>query len=141
LAARRPATPHLKCTAEDDWAVPHIQTHRDAPSFVEDKLAGWLATLATGSEVVGSDQVQIERVQKQSDPLRHVQSIESTELRLYLRGGAVLLALELLELGVGEVRHLSAVAVGTSKPDLPVGASLPAPARLNEVGPAAAAGW
>jgi hypothetical protein len=119
LAAGRPPTPHLKATAEDEWAGPDIQTQRDALSFVEDKLAGWLATVATGSEVVGPDQVQIERVQKLSDPLLHVHSLQTAELGGDLVTRPVELTVQVFDIGRATDPMTAPLAFRAAKFDLP----------------------
>jgi hypothetical protein len=78
-------------------------------------LLGW----STDSEVVGSNEVEIERAAEASDPLLHVQGLQPADLRLNLGDRAIQLPVEPLKLRSRAIRRLLPFAVRAAKIDFP----------------------
>lgn len=89
------------------------------------------------SEVVGADEIEIKRMREAGDPLLHVLGLEPAELCLHLRGDAIQVAIEMLELGLGAIRHPEPFAIRAPKLDLPKsGLDLTPRGRMHEMRPA-----
>ena len=109
--------PRLRDTSARAVSIPGMRTYRVARGTVEETLLGW----PTGSEVVGTDEVEIESVREASGPLSHMRGLQQAERLLDLGGRTVHLPVELFQFRLRDVRHMSSFAVGTAKLEFPHG--------------------
>jgi hypothetical protein len=91
----------------------------------------------TNLEVVGADEIDIERMREAGDPLLHVQGFEPAVLRPHLGGDAIQLAIEMLKVRLGAVPHPSPFAIRAPELNLPHGGlDLRPRGRMDQMRPA-----
>lgn len=128
----------MRSSRDTSAKAPGVQAYRVARGTVADTLYGW----PTISEVIGADEVEIQSLREAGSPLLHVLGFEPAERILDLGGGTVELPVELFELRLRAVRHLSPFAVGTAKLDFPHGGvGLTTLRQVNQERPTGAARW